>query len=367
MEIGSPMASMYLLGNPDHYTSHQYVPFAWRPYVQFVRSHWITDLQVNEEIGDKDDEERIPIGRLEGKFVPASSVDDYRYRPQIYENVTLFEWVQCSIKKKRTANERAAFEEELKLTKYLHADYHRAAMKRLEEEGEYLYEEEGLFEDEPEVDGEFLGLPYENEDAENTLADDDMSDWETDDEDDTILEKETILGRTRKPRRHAFLPKHPLFPSHSVTCDFERLHTVIPNFIGGSIPRSDKGDRAAYCMTILMLFKAWRSPCDLKDTLSTWDQAFQEHEFTTRQKELIKNFDVRYECNDAKDDYFAQMKKKLADARKAGQDLFPTGFLSHKDKFAEDLNDFDYGSDDEDLVDNDEDTEKGKRTLRNDC
>ncbi|KAJ6585466.1 hypothetical protein B0H19DRAFT_925087 [Mycena capillaripes] len=36
MEIGSPMASLYLLGNPDHYTSHKYVPFAWRPYVQFV-------------------------------------------------------------------------------------------------------------------------------------------------------------------------------------------------------------------------------------------------------------------------------------------------------------------------------------------
>ncbi|KAJ7939545.1 hypothetical protein B0H13DRAFT_1548649, partial [Mycena leptocephala] len=33
MEIGSPMASMYLLGNPDHHASHNYVPFAWRQYV----------------------------------------------------------------------------------------------------------------------------------------------------------------------------------------------------------------------------------------------------------------------------------------------------------------------------------------------
>lgn len=30
MEIGSPMASMYLLGNPDHYASHTYVNFPWR-------------------------------------------------------------------------------------------------------------------------------------------------------------------------------------------------------------------------------------------------------------------------------------------------------------------------------------------------
>jgi hypothetical protein len=33
MEIGSPMAAMYLLGNPDHYPGHQYVNFVWRSYV----------------------------------------------------------------------------------------------------------------------------------------------------------------------------------------------------------------------------------------------------------------------------------------------------------------------------------------------
>ena len=27
LEIGSPMASMYLLGNPDHYISHEFVNF----------------------------------------------------------------------------------------------------------------------------------------------------------------------------------------------------------------------------------------------------------------------------------------------------------------------------------------------------
>ena len=27
LEIGSPMASMYLLGNPDHYTSHTFINF----------------------------------------------------------------------------------------------------------------------------------------------------------------------------------------------------------------------------------------------------------------------------------------------------------------------------------------------------
>ena len=34
LEIGSPMASMYLLENPDHYTSHEFVSFYWRTFVR---------------------------------------------------------------------------------------------------------------------------------------------------------------------------------------------------------------------------------------------------------------------------------------------------------------------------------------------
>ena len=33
LEIGSPMASMYLLRNPNHYTSHEFVSFYWRSFV----------------------------------------------------------------------------------------------------------------------------------------------------------------------------------------------------------------------------------------------------------------------------------------------------------------------------------------------
>ena len=32
-KMGSPMIAMYLLGNPDHYTSHTFVLFYWHPYV----------------------------------------------------------------------------------------------------------------------------------------------------------------------------------------------------------------------------------------------------------------------------------------------------------------------------------------------
>src|ERR1700723_3287519 len=36
MEIGSPMACMYLLGNPDHYTNKKFALFFWQGYLQEV-------------------------------------------------------------------------------------------------------------------------------------------------------------------------------------------------------------------------------------------------------------------------------------------------------------------------------------------
>ena len=39
MEIGSTMAMLYLLQNPDHYVSHQFIPFWWKSFVNNVRSY----------------------------------------------------------------------------------------------------------------------------------------------------------------------------------------------------------------------------------------------------------------------------------------------------------------------------------------
>ncbi|KAJ7257429.1 hypothetical protein C8J57DRAFT_1030371, partial [Mycena rebaudengoi] len=40
LQIGSPMASMYLLGNPDHYTNLDFKVFWWKTYVKEVMSSW---------------------------------------------------------------------------------------------------------------------------------------------------------------------------------------------------------------------------------------------------------------------------------------------------------------------------------------
>ena len=40
-EIGSPMAAMYLLNHPDHYTDHKFERFYWKRYVNEVRSAFV--------------------------------------------------------------------------------------------------------------------------------------------------------------------------------------------------------------------------------------------------------------------------------------------------------------------------------------
>ncbi|KAJ7916589.1 hypothetical protein B0H13DRAFT_1997314 [Mycena leptocephala] len=57
---------------------------------------------------------------------------------------------------------------------------------------------------------------------------------------------------------------------------------MVPNFVGGALPRMDQGDREYYCTTILTLFKPWRSGKDLKNDLDNWDETFLDHRFSPK-------------------------------------------------------------------------------------
>ncbi|KAJ6630458.1 hypothetical protein B0H10DRAFT_1774518, partial [Mycena sp. CBHHK59/15] len=138
----------------------------------------------------------------------------------------------------------------------------------------------------------------------------------SDDEDDIVLKNNKSENKNLKADCHPFLQYHPLYLSHSVRCNFQKFDEVIPNFIGGALPRSDKGDREYYCCVMMTLFKSWREPSDLKSLSETWDATFVSHTFTDRQLQLLANFDVRYECNDARDDHYNNLKKKTASMSK---------------------------------------------------
>jgi hypothetical protein len=92
MEIGSPMVSLYILGNPDHYTKHRFIPFYWKGYVKEVLSIW--EGNDSDEIPDLEYvSEKVVINKSHGGFIGISKVSDYVYRPVMYEDVSPYDWI----------------------------------------------------------------------------------------------------------------------------------------------------------------------------------------------------------------------------------------------------------------------------------
>ncbi|KAF6765470.1 hypothetical protein DFP72DRAFT_761944, partial [Ephemerocybe angulata] len=267
LEIGSPMAAMYLLGNPDHYTGHQFVPFWWKNYIAHLTKTHSVDQQAAD--GQDDDEfcEKVLLTKSNGKYVGWSNIDDYIHRPDEYQDVSLYEWIQCSIKSKSPRKGKKS--------------------------------KKATVTDEAADEGGF--------------ASDSPSEASSDEED-----LKNLPASEPKKGYFNYRKGHCQYNSHCVKVDFERKETHVPNFLGGSLPRKDHGDYQYFCQTMLAFFKPWRSHTDLKETTSNWEEAFLSHEFNDYNKKLMANFNLRYECLDERDDYHAIMKKKEAECKRNG-------------------------------------------------
>src|SRR5882762_4844619 len=103
LEIGGPMASLYLLGNPDHYTDKNFVVFYWKSYVTEVLKAWKQD-------GDVQSDKVILLKNVDGEFIGLSTVDDYIYRPYELSDKSLYEWIQIYTRLKRTKSEQKRFQ-----------------------------------------------------------------------------------------------------------------------------------------------------------------------------------------------------------------------------------------------------------------
>jgi len=295
MEIGSPMACLYLYGNPDHYTDHAFVNCYWRNYVQEVQSIWGSDQ------GDKP--AKVVLNKNQGEYVGLSSVQDYMHRPFIYSDFNLYDWIRRSKKNRRSKAQESKCDD------------------ILEEDKEY--DKEIVDDDVDELDvienqssqlGGGTNDACESTDYDSTDYDLSEEPINADEDDDTS--DELNIGDNNAQhlyedanKEYQFLKSHPQFQTHRVHC-IDESDTIVPNFLGGSLPRCDQGDREFYCLTMLTLFKPWRTGKDLKSTDRTWDETFNEHKFTARQEQLMKNFNLRYECIDARDDYSAKLKDK---------------------------------------------------------
>jgi len=102
METGGPMASLYLLGHDDHYTSHAFKPFYWHPYVKKIKADWEpTDTEQLE------DEEKWVIHIIDNNIVGLSPVLDYIYCPVECRNMCLYDWIRTAKKTKGPKTEEA--------------------------------------------------------------------------------------------------------------------------------------------------------------------------------------------------------------------------------------------------------------------
>ncbi|KAH8084929.1 hypothetical protein BXZ70DRAFT_900372 [Cristinia sonorae] len=261
-EIGGPMACLYLLGHYDHYKSHKFKTCYWRLYLREVYKSW------PEYSNPIDVKENVVIQKAKEKLVGVSNIMDYIHRPARFENITLYDWIRRAEKvvknKKNSDGPKRKYQD----------------LPKQYTDSIYIGDDSDLAE---KVDANQLDVDSEP-----------VTDWEL------------------------FSPEHPQCETHVVRL-LAGKDSYVPNFIGGSLPRKDSGNREDYCATMLMFFKPWRNGKELKEESRSWDYSFKEYPFSERQEQLMKFFHVRYECNDARDDYSAQKKAGLLQAKFAMQ------------------------------------------------
>ena len=259
-EMGAPMICMYLLGNPDHYTSHVFIPFYWQMYVAEVRRQF-------DVLDSFQQPQKVTLIKRKGKLVGLSPVHDYIHRASELDHVNLFEWIKC---------------------------YKREKLRRSKKKAPSTDNDEKLtIEDcEEAIDAENSDLSFES----TPLVDD-----------NEVVDKPEI----RSKNMFHFQKEHPLHGSHAMYLVRNNSRRV-PNFAGANLPRCDQGDREYYCSSMLTLFKPWRNGTDLRESTSSWEEAFQRHSFQRNEMDMMNNFNIRYECLDARDDFRAQLKKGTA-------------------------------------------------------
>ena len=265
-EMGAPMICMYLLGNPDHYKSHDFVPFYWQSFV--MEAH-----KAFEEEKPSDGAQKVMLIKKRGRVIGLSPVQDYLYRAPELEHVNLYEWIRC-YKRERLPKKKTKLDDA---------------------------------QEDPEADNSSQEQPSEDEN-ESSFSSDMYSKREPGDSED-LREETPAKARGRPSTLYRFNRAHPLYDSHGAQFISNNSRRV-PNFLGAILLRCDQGDREFYCSTMLMLSKPWRHRRDLKKGQSiSWNDEFDTHTFKEKEVAMMRNFNIRYECLDARDDYRAQLKK----------------------------------------------------------
>ena len=297
-EMGAPMVCMYLLGNPDHYTNHTFIPFFWHTFVLEAQKPW-------GEVDQTTQSDKVTLVKTRKKIIGLSPVHDYIYRPSELDDLNLYQWVlQCEHQKYKQASG----------TK--HSPTHEPSYTEEFTNLNLCKDNKDMKINDVDSDNTLNGGSESNDDEPDNsdnitnngepAGSDDLSDL-SDSDTETLVDD--VIPNKLPQNMYRFKHKHPLYETHIAILKPSKPTTVI-NFIGCTILRCDQGDREFYCLTMMVFFKPWRTGFDLKTKTNSWDETFNEHEFTKREKQLMRNFNIKYECFDACDDFQAQMKAR---------------------------------------------------------
>ena len=87
MEIGSPMASLYLLQNPNHHVSHNFIPFWWKSFVNDVRNPFSPN-KYSEHKGENNNQQNFETNQVNSILLNDDKMDvDNLLKNEKHQNI----------------------------------------------------------------------------------------------------------------------------------------------------------------------------------------------------------------------------------------------------------------------------------------
>ena len=269
-ELSGMQVASYLMGWPDHYTTHEFANIHLISVEHYLQAALLDErskgqqqptgninhslhyaemtLQFLEPPAASDDEDEIRIDAEEqfllqpsesaSRYVFVNSRIDYQYRSSALESISLYDYARFYRKKPINANDRKQFQAQ-------------TAANRNEQEHP---------------------------------------------------------NRGRPPvERECFQTGHPQASSHM---NMKRTSPVVPVLLGPPIPRQDREEtQERFCRAILTLFVPWRSVLDICDLNQTWKQAFESRQthIMPESRKFIENIQLLHECKKDRDEHLQQV------------------------------------------------------------
>ena len=98
-ELGIPMIAIYLLGQPDHYTSDHFINFFWEAYVKVVDKAWSSVDEIEQTMSTS----KVLLIKIKDQLWVLPVTHDYIFRGDELKDFCLYDWIaRCKQEKVKT-------------------------------------------------------------------------------------------------------------------------------------------------------------------------------------------------------------------------------------------------------------------------